>query len=213
VSAGALPFAGLAVVAALGAAAGAAVPWLAQRFTTGEPALPSAVTMAVAGAIVFTGLGLAPAVGAALPALLTVAAVGLVLAVVDLTCLRLPNHLVGAAALAALAGLGAAAVLTGRPDRLVGALAGAAVSFIGYALLALLPGARLGYGDVKLAAALGLPLGWLGWPTLLAGLALPHVLHGVVVVGLLAARRVRRDTLLPLGPALLIGAWLAVLLA
>ena len=80
-------------------------------------------------------------------------------------------------------------------------------------LLALLPGSRLGFGDVKLAAVLGLPLGWLGRPTpCWLGLLLPHLLHGVLVLGLLAARRVRRDTLLPLGPALLAGAWLAVLL-
>ncbi|MGW1058620.1 prepilin peptidase [Micromonospora rubida] len=167
---------------------------------------------AAVGAVVFGGLGVAPGVGAALPAFLAVAALGLVLAVVDLACLRLPDPLVGVAALAAVVGLVAAASVAGRPDRLLGPLAGAALSFTGYALLALLPGSRLGFGDVKLAAVLGLPLGWLGWPTLLTGLVLPHALHGLAVLGLLAARRVRRDTLLPLGPALLAGAWLAALL-
>ncbi|MEU8186511.1 hypothetical protein AB0C00_04240, partial [Micromonospora carbonacea] len=97
--------------------------------------------------------------------------------------------------------------------RLLASLTGAGLSFLGYALLALLPGSRLGFGDVKLAAVLGLPLGWLGWPALLTGLVLPHVLHGLAVLGLLAARRIRRDTLLPLGPALLAGAWLATLAA
>ncbi|MBM0229757.1 prepilin peptidase, partial [Micromonospora sp. ATA51] len=82
-----------------------------------------------------------------------------------------------------------------------------------YVLLALLPRARLGFGDVKLAAALGLPLGWSGWPTLWLGLLLPHLLNGVVVLALLVTRRVRRDTALPFGPAILAGAWLAVLLS
>ncbi|MFF3867896.1 prepilin peptidase [Micromonospora sp. NPDC001898] len=229
-------------VAALGAAAGTVAPWLATRFAVAPPEstaataaplaaavpagagpgttptrpLPSArrraPTCAVVGAVVFGGLGVAPGVGAALPAFLAVAALGLVLAVVDLGCLRLPDPLVGAAALAAVAGLVAAASVAGRPDRLLGPLAGAALSFTGYALLALLPGSRLGFGDVKLAAVLGLPLGWLGWPTLLTGLVLPHALHGLAVLGLLAARRVRRDTLLPLGPALLAGTWIAALL-
>ncbi|GAA2216947.1 prepilin peptidase [Micromonospora olivasterospora] len=203
----------LPAVGALGGAAGAAVPWLARRFTPGDRHLPAARVTAVAGAVVFAGLGVAPGAGPALPAFLAVAAIGLVLAVVDLACLRLPDRLVGAAALAAVVGLGAAAGIAGRPDRLLAPLAGAALSFAGYSLLALLPGSRLGFGDVKLAAVLGLPLGWLGWPTLLAGLALPHVLHGLAVLALLAARRVRRDTLLPLGPALLAGAWLAALLA
>ncbi|WP_229399121.1 prepilin peptidase [Micromonospora okii] len=163
--------------------------------------------------MVFGGLGVAPGPGAALPAFLAVAAVGLVLAVVDLACLRLPDPLVGAAALGALAGLVAAASVDDRPGRLLGSLAGAALAFLGYALLALLPGSRLGFGDVKLAAVLGLALGWLGWPTLLTGLVLPHVLHGLAVLALLVTRRVRRDTLLPLGPALLAGAWLAALFA
>ncbi|MER5700450.1 A24 family peptidase [Micromonospora sp. NPDC002296] len=220
-------------VAALGAAAGTVAPWLAARFTAAAvpaaavpvgagpgttPARPllsapwRSPTCAVIGAVVFGGLGVAPGVGAALPAFLAVAALGLVLAVVDLACLRLPDPLVGAAALAAVVGLVAAASVAGRPDRLLGPLAGAALSFTGYALLALLPGSRLGFGDVKLAAVLGLPLGWLGWPPLLTGLVLPHALHGLAVLGLLAARRVRRDTLLPLGPALLVGAWIATLL-
>ncbi|WP_433283980.1 prepilin peptidase [Micromonospora sp. CA-244673] len=166
-----------------------------------------------AGAVVFGGLAAARGAEPALPALLLVAAVGLALATVDLACLRLPNPLVGAAALGGGLGLVPAALVHGTPERLLTALAGAAVSFAAYVLLALLPGARLGFGDVKLAAALGLPLGWLGWPTLGVGLLLPHVVNGVVVLALLAARRVRRDTPLPFGPALLAGAWLAVLLA
>ncbi|MCW3813880.1 prepilin peptidase [Micromonospora sp. DR5-3] len=84
------------------------------------------------------------------------------LARVDLACLRLPDPLVGAAALGGGLGLVGAALAADAPGRLLAALVGAAVLFAGYVLLALLPGARLGFGDVKLAAALGLPLGWLG---------------------------------------------------
>ncbi|TDB78587.1 prepilin peptidase [Micromonospora sp. KC723] len=164
------------------------------------------------GAVVFGGLAAVRGPEPALPGYLLVAGGGLVLARADLACLRLPDPLVAATALAGGAGLVAAAVATGTPVRLWAALAGAVLSFTGYALLALLPGSRLGYGDVKLAAVLGLPLGWLGWRALGLGLLLPHLLNGVVVLGLLAARRVRRDTALPFGPALLAGAWLAVLL-
>ncbi|MCM0677550.1 prepilin peptidase, partial [Micromonospora phytophila] len=159
--------------------------------------------------------GLAAALGLdpALPTFLALAAVGLVLAVVDLACLRLPDPLVGTAALVAAVGLTGAASLAGTPGRLAGALAGATFSGAAYVLLALLPGSRLGFGDVKLAAVLGLPLGWLGRDALIAGLVVPHLLHGVVALGLLATRRARPETLLPLGPALLTGAWLAVLLS
>ncbi|MEU9739993.1 A24 family peptidase [Micromonospora chersina] len=170
------------------------------------------VAAALAGTLVFGGLAAARGGDPALPAFLVVAAVGLALALADLACLRLPDPLVVAAAGAAALGLVPVALAGGTPERLLTALAGAAVSFAGYVLLALLPGARLGFGDVKLAAALGLPLGWLGWPTLGLGLLLPHLLNGVVVLALLVAGRVRRDTPLPFGPAILAGAWLAVLL-
>ncbi|TDC64167.1 prepilin peptidase [Micromonospora sp. KC207] len=228
------PTAAVLVLALIGSVIGAFVPWLAGRFTAAPRLVPSrgalgardaasagpdaaargrVVAWAAVAAAVFGGLGVAPGVGAALPAFLAVAAVGLVLAAVDLACLRLPDPLVGLAALGAVTGLVAAATFDGRLGRLFASLAGAGLSFTGYALLALLPGSRLGFGDVKLAAVLGLPLGWLGWPGLLTGLVLPHVLHGLAVLGLLAARRVRRDTPLPLGPALLAGAWLATLTA
>ncbi|MEU5788585.1 A24 family peptidase [Micromonospora purpureochromogenes] len=209
---------GLLTVAALcGGLVGAAAPTSARRFAPAlDPPAPTPVWSsggwALLGAVVFAGLAAALGPDPALPAYLLVAGCGVVLAAVDLACLRLPDPLVGAVALGGGAGLGVAALAAGTPGRLAVALAGAVLSFSGYVLLALLPGARLGFGDVKLAAALGLPLGWLGWPTLGYGLLLPHLLNGVVVLALLAARRVRRDTALPFGPALLAGAWLAVLL-
>ncbi len=229
----------LTVAALLGALAGwAAVPF-AGHFTSAErgaaPAgLPAVqpdigastedrpggsgrrvgrLTVAVVGAVVFGGLALARGADPALLVFLLVATVGLALALVDLACLRLPDPLVALAAACGALGLVAVALVTGNFGRLFPALAGAVVSFGGYVLLALLPGARLGFGDVKLAAVLGLLLGWLGWPALALGLLLPHLLNGVVVLALLAARKVRRDTALPFGPAILAGAWLAVLLA
>ncbi|MET7468949.1 prepilin peptidase [Micromonospora sp. NPDC005686] len=202
-------------VALLGAAAGwAAVP-VGRSICTDRMAgrhTPSREAFALVGGVVFGGLAAARGADPALPALLLVAVAGLVLAVTDLTALRLPDPLVGVVAL--VGGLGPAAVtaVTGEPRRLAVAVAGAALSFTGYALLTLLPRARLGFGDVKLAAALGLPLGWLGWPALRLGLLLPHVLAGVAVLVLLATGRVRRDTPVPFGPALLGGAWLAAVL-
>ena len=89
------------------------------------------------------------------------------------------------------------------------ALAGGALAG-GYLLPALLPNGPLGLGDVKLAGVLGLVLGWLGWRHVLAGAALPHLLNGPVVLVLLATGRARRGSALPFGPALLVGALLAV---
>ncbi|WP_410819569.1 prepilin peptidase [Micromonospora sp. 050-3] len=213
--------AALVSIALLGALVGLVVPLVSRRFATADARpwafpLPQPVRRPwvdpVVAASVFVGLAVAVGDSPALPVFLAVAAVGLVLARVDLACLRLPDPLVLVAGLLALGGLTAAALLSDTPGRLLGALGGAAVAGAAHVLLALLPGSRLGFGDVKLAAVLGLPLGWLGRDALLTGLLLPHVLHGGLVLGLLAARKVHRNTLLPLGPALLVGAWLATLL-
>jgi leader peptidase (prepilin peptidase)/N-methyltransferase len=148
-----------------------------------------------------------------LAAFLVVGIAGVLLGAIDLACLRLPDAIVGPTLLAALLLLGAATAVAGTgaalPD-LLRALGGALALSGGYLVLALLPGANLGLGDVKLSALLGLLLGWLGWGAVLLGALLPHVVNGPVVLGLLVARRAGRKTELPLGPALLAGALLAV---
>jgi leader peptidase (prepilin peptidase) / N-methyltransferase len=164
---------------------------------------PVWVTAAVGG-LVFGTLAWALGPVRVLPAFLAVAALGLLLGAIDIACHRLPDPLVAL-------GFGLAIPLLAIGGIRVRAVEGALVMFGGYLVLALLPGANLGFGDVKLAGLLGLLLGWLGWPAVLLGALLPHLLNGPVVLVLLASRRVRRDSELPLGPALLAGAWLAVL--
>lgn len=142
---------------------------------------------------------------------LLLATLGVLLAAVDLACLRLPDVLVKPGFVAGAAMLvGLAAVLPGGWSSLLRAGLAAGVLSGGYLILAILPGGALGYGDVKLAGLLGLFLGWLGWGEVLAGALLPFVINGVVAFGLLAVRRVTRHTLVPFGPAMLFGGWLAV---
>jgi leader peptidase (prepilin peptidase)/N-methyltransferase len=165
------------------------------------------------GVLVFGGLGWAlgpvPLLAAALP----VAAAGLPLAAIDRTCLRLPDLLLVPALLGAVAVLVGAAVRDGNPAALSRAgLAGLGCAAV-YCLLSLVPRTGLGLGDAKLSGLLGLLLGWLGWPAVLLGLVLPYLLNAPVVLGLLLAGRVRRDTPLPFGPALLAGAFLAIVIA
>ena len=69
----------------------------------------------------------------------------------------------------------------------------------------------MGLGDVKLSAAIGLSLGLLGWQPVTASFALAFLAAGVFAFVLLAAKRAGRKTRLPLGPFLIIGAWLSVL--
>jgi leader peptidase (prepilin peptidase) / N-methyltransferase len=70
---------------------------------------------------------------------------------------------------------------------------------------------QLGGGDVKLAGLAGMAMGWLGWPTLIAGTALAFVLSALVALALLAARRVTLHSAICFGPFLVGGALLAML--
>jgi len=144
--------------------------------------------------------------GASLAAWLAVALVALPLAVIDLACLRLPDLLVLPAGLVVLA-LAVAFGPAGRCILAAGVLGGA------YLVLALLPRSGLGYGDVKLAALLGLVLGWLGWRSVLLGAVLPYAFAGPVAIAALLTHRLRRDGALPFGPYLLAGALVAAVAA
>jgi leader peptidase (prepilin peptidase) / N-methyltransferase len=168
-----------------------------------HPGGPGAIMLA--GAAICALLAAAGGPSVLLPVHLLAAVLGLLLALIDLRCLRLPNPLVGG--LAVIAGVPSAVL---EPQRVGPAVVAAAVVLIAYLSVALLPHRGLGLGDVKLAAVLGLILGFAGWPAVVIGLVAPHVINGTVAVFLLLTRRVGRRHPLPFGPALLAGALIAV---
>ncbi len=169
---------------------------------------PRSAAVVPVGAVVCAVLAVAAGPSEMLPVYLLAAVPGLLLAVLDLRCLRLPDPLVGALV---LIGAGPSAVL--RPERIGAALAGGGLVLTAYLALALLPRGGLGLGDVKLAAALALILGFAGWPAVLAGLAAAHLINGPVALFLLLTRRAGGRRALPFGPALLAGAVLATFTA
>lgn len=166
-----------------------------------------------AGALVTGLLGAAIGPAPLLLVLLPAALLGLLLAAIDLRCLRLPDRLVALLAGVTVLPLSLGAVVLGEPGRLGRAAVAALLSGSLYLMIALLPGGGLGLGDVKLATVLGFTLGFLGWPAFVAGLLAPHLINGPIALILLLARRAKRRTALPLGPALLTGALLGTLLS
>ena len=70
---------------------------------------------------------------------------------------------------------------------------------------------NMGWGDVKLAGLLGLHLAWLGWGVLMVGAVLGVFAGGLAGVALLVARRVNRRSSIAYGPAMLGGAFVAIL--
>jgi leader peptidase (prepilin peptidase)/N-methyltransferase len=207
----------VAVAAALGLLVGTAVDRAAGRFPwppgvgVGDllrpgpravrPPLLELGTAALFGLVVVR-LG----VTAAVPAFLVLVAACLLLVLVDARHQLLPDRVVLPALGAGVLLLSGAAAATGDWSTLLRALAVAAVLFVVYLALALASPGGLGMGDVKLAALLGLYLGWLGWDAVLLGALAGFVVQAVVALVLLAARRVGRADALPFGPAMVVGA-------
>lgn len=145
-----------------------------------------------------------------LPAFLLLVVAGVLLTVVDLRHRLLPNRVVLPALVAGAALLLVPAVAGGAWDALLRAVLGAATLFAVYLALALVSPGGLGMGDVKLAALLGLYLGWLGWPAVVLGALAGFVVQAVVALALLATRRIGLRGELPFGPAMLAGAALVI---
>ncbi|HUL25904.1 MAG TPA: A24 family peptidase [Streptosporangiaceae bacterium] len=142
-----------------------------------------------------------------LPAFWFLAALAVVLAVIDLQHRRLPDPLTLPAYPVAVVLLGVAALaISGGARHLVSALAGMAAAWLFFLLLALVYPAGLGWGDVKLSGVLGLYLGWLGATALLAGVLGAFVLASLAGLALIAAGRATRKSHIPFGPFMLASA-------
>jgi leader peptidase (prepilin peptidase) / N-methyltransferase len=144
-----------------------------------------------------------------LAAFLYLAAISVVLAVIDLDVWRLPDRIVLPAYGVGAALLGAAGILRGDLAALGTAALGAGAAVLLYLLLHLVGG--MAKGDVKLAGVLGLFLGYLGVPELVIGVAGGFFIGGLVGVSLLLARKAERRSAMPFGPWMLVGAWIGVL--
>lgn len=140
-----------------------------------------------------------------LPLLLASSAILISLFVIDLDHKRLPDRLTFLMYPVAFVGLVIDGLATDHWA--VGpALAGAAIWLVPIGGIWFLSGGRgMGMGDVKLAPALGLILGWLSIGSAVAGLLSAWLIGGVVAIGLIFARRARSGTAIPFGPFLIIG--------
>jgi len=173
----------------------ALVAWRFWPFASGQPGADAA---AVASATL------------TLLAFLYLAAISVVLALIDLDTHRLPNTVVLPSYLVGAALLGAAGVISHDWHALVTAAIGGAGAFAVFFAIAFAVPGGMGFGDVKLAGVLGLFLGFLGWGPLVVGLFAGFLLGGLFAIGLLATRRAGRRSGIPFGPWMLAGAWLGI---
>lgn len=171
--------------------------------------LVEAVT-AVAFGLLGIGVYLGWYPAALLPALLYWAAIGIALTLIDLDHHRLPNAIVLPSYPVTAVLLVLASVLTGDYGRLLTAAIGCAALFVFYWILAVAYPGGMGFGDVKLAGALGMLLGWLGWAPLIVGAFSAFLLGGLIGAILMAGRRATRKSRIPFGPFMLLGAAVGV---
>ena len=189
------------------------ISWLVLRGrcrSCGQPVSARYPAVEAATAAVFGGTAAVIGLVWVLPAVLWFAAVTLVLAVIDLDVKRLPNRVLYPGTAIAVVLLGAGALLDGTAERLVPAIAGGAAYFGGLLLIALLARGGFGMGDVKLAFLLGVFTAYRSGGSLAVAAFSAFVLGGVVAIVLLMVRRAGRRDMIPFGPALVAGAWIAI---
>jgi leader peptidase (prepilin peptidase)/N-methyltransferase len=147
------------------------------------------------------------------PAFVVAAMVGAALGVIDVRDHRLPDAIVYPALCVCAVLLVVAAAATGAWGDLARAGLCAVAFWAVYLGLSLVGRWGLGLGDVKLAVLLGMLAGWQGWQAALWSAVLPFLLGGIVAAGLLIGRRATRQSMLPFGPFMLIGAAIAMTFA
>lgn len=134
------------------------------------------------------------------------------LVVIDIRTHRLPNRIV-LPTLAALVVLGGVdAMITGDSTAMIRAAWGMLILGGFYAALRLLSCEGMGGGDVKLAAVIGLILGWHSWQALAVGAASAFVLGALFAVSLMMLRRADGSTRIAFGPWMILGALLGIVM-
>jgi leader peptidase (prepilin peptidase)/N-methyltransferase len=170
------------------------------------PGIRTRITTAAITAVLCAAFAFRLGAGADLPAFLLLVILGVQLARIDVSLHLLPNVLVLCLLTGGIIGLLVAGIGGSHWPELVRALAGAAVLFVIYLILALISPGSLGMGDVKLAAPIGLYLGYLGWSQLLYGGLLGFILNGVITVLAVRRNRAERTSEVPHGPSMLASA-------
>ncbi len=134
------------------------------------------------------------------------------LTVTDIDAMRIVDRLNLRGSATAVLLLGATAWFDGRLSDYWRGLAGGGIYFAGALLLFLLVrGNGFGAGDVKLAPVLGVFTAYLGWSILGRAVVGTAFIGGLLAVGVLVFSEAKRDTELPYGPAMVGGAWLAII--
>lgn len=172
----------------------------------------SRITTAASAAALSALLAWRFGTSAELPAYLVLAVAAVQLARIDILHHLLPNRLVLPLLGAGLLLLSLPAAVAGGAGSLLRGVAGAVILFVLYLVLGLTSKNGIGMGDVKLAAPLGLYLGYLGWSQLFYGGALGFVAGGIASLVLVLKNRGNKPKEVAYGPSMLAAALAVIVL-
>jgi leader peptidase (prepilin peptidase)/N-methyltransferase len=138
--------------------------------------------------------------------------VGLLLALIDWACHRLPHAVVGALLGGGVVQFGLVGLVERDGGPLLRACAAAGVVFAIALTICVVSPSGLGLGDATLSGTIAFFLGWFSWWHVFSGLTL-GLLLGTATYGVLwLRRRYHRGLLIPLGPALVFAPVCTILL-
>jgi len=162
-------------------------------------------------ALFFAVVGARFGLVAVLPAVLVFTAASIALSAIDLEHRRLPDRIVFPTLIIESALLVLAGIVDGRPRSIVMAAVGAVMAS-GFLFVVWFAVPRaLGFGDVKYGLVIGALLGWFGLGHVALGLFLGYLIGATIGIGLMVAKRKVRGLIIPFGPSLARGAWIAAL--
>ena len=177
----------------------------------GEPISVRYPLVELGSGLLFAAIGARFGLDWALPGFLLYGWTLFVIGVIDARTRRIPNRLTYPLTPVLLVLVAGAALLNAEPGWALRAVFGGLVSFLILMTMAVVNPRGMGMGDVKLAAFIGIGLGYLGWGHVVLGLFGSFLLGGVVAIVLLVLRSRGRKDVIPFGPYLAAGAIVAVL--
>jgi len=186
---------------------------ITHEIDSGTSHVPPLYVLSSLGATAGLLVGFRFGTTAELPAFLYLVAIAPALGAIDAATRRLPNFIVLPSYPLTMLLLAFAAWRADDPAAFWRSLIAAVVVYVFLLAIALAsPPHSLGWADVKLGGLLGLFLGYLGWTTTLLGMMAAWGLAAAYVVAR-AVGRGQRGQPLPLGPALLTGTLMAVIVS
>ena len=188
--------------------------WLRFRCSQCGRSISREPLVAVVSALV--AMGFANTVGIAWPLVpyFGFLLLSMALLVTDLEEFRIVDRLNLRGSAVLVVGLGISALIDGSLDSLWRGLLGAVAYFAGAtALWLMVRGRGFGAGDVKLAPQLGLFAAFVSWGTLGWAVFATALIGGVIALGMIALGAAKMKTELPYGPPMVIGAWMAIVMA